>query len=51
MKLQAGPQALPKGAMAVVLATGHGLKDVDAPLERVRIPLSIEPSLEAVKLT
>lgn len=49
-KLQAGPRALPKGAVAVVLATGHGLKDVDAPLRRVEIPPAIEPSLEAVGL-
>ncbi len=47
-KLQAGPQALPSSAEVVVLVTGHGLKDIDAPLKRVTIPKAIEPVLEAV---
>ena len=47
-KLQAGPQRLPKGARVVLLATGHGLKDVEAPLSRISIPPAIEPTLEAV---
>ncbi len=48
LKVQAGPGALPRDAQVVVLATGHGLKDVDAPLSRVKIPAAIEPTLDAV---
>jgi threonine synthase len=48
IKLQASAQRLDAGARVVVLATGHGLKDVDAPLARVSIPAAIEPTLEAV---
>lgn len=50
VKLQAGPHALPQDAEVVVLATGHGLKDIDAPLARVQIPPAIEPVLEAVTI-
>lgn len=50
VKVQAGPDALPPDAEVVVLATGHGLKDIDAPLSRVKIPAAIEPTLDAVKL-
>jgi len=32
----------------VLLITGHGLKDVDAALNTIRIPPSIEPTLEAL---
>jgi threonine synthase len=49
VKLQAGPDALPRDAKVVVLATGHGLKDIDAPLGRVRIPEAVEPRLEALR--
>jgi threonine synthase len=48
VKLQASAQRLDAGARVVVLATGHGLKDVEAPLARVSIPAAIEPTLEAV---
>ena len=48
VKLQAGPDALPGSARVVILATGHGLKDVEAPLARISIPPAIEPRLEAV---
>ncbi len=48
VKLQNGPQRLPAGAHIVILATGHGLKDVEAPLSRISIPPAIEPVLEAV---
>lgn len=51
IQLQAGPHALPKDAEVVVLATGHGLKDIDAPLARVKIPAAIDPVLEAVTIT
>jgi threonine synthase len=47
-KLQAGPNALPSTAKAVVLVTGHGLKDIDAPLKSVAIPPAIAPTLDAV---
>ncbi len=49
-KLQGGSDHLDSGARVVLLATGHGLKDVEAPLSRVSIPASIEPVLEAVKV-
>lgn len=51
VKVQAGAGALPKDAQVVVLATGHGLKDIDAPLARVKIPKAIEPTLDAVSVT
>lgn len=48
VKLQAGSTPLPDEARTVILATGHGLKDIDAPLSRISIPKAIEPRLEAV---
>lgn len=48
VKLQAGPDRLDASDRVVILATGHGLKDVEAPLSRVSIPAAIEPMLEAV---
>ncbi|MDP3499728.1 MAG: threonine synthase [Myxococcales bacterium] len=48
VKVQAGAGALPKDAEVVLLATGHGLKDIEAPLARVKIPPAIEPTLDAV---
>lgn len=50
VKLQASARALPKDATVVVIATGHGLKDIDAPLARVKIPPAIDPVLEAVTI-
>jgi threonine synthase len=50
IQLQSGTHALPKDAEVVVLATGHGLKDIDAPLSRVKIPAAIDPVLEAVTI-
>lgn len=47
-KVQAGPDALPASAKVVVLVTGHGLKDIEAPLKSVSIPPAIEPNLDAV---
>jgi threonine synthase len=47
-KLQAGADAFPRSARVVLLATGHGLKDVEAPLSRISIPPAIEPVLEEV---
>ncbi len=49
VKLQAGPDALPQEAQVVVLATGHGLKDIDGPLGRIQIPEAVEPRLEALR--
>jgi threonine synthase len=49
VKLQQSPHCLPADACVVILATGHGLKDVETPLSRVSIPAAIEPRLEAVE--
>ena len=48
VKLQAGPGRLPLSGSVVLLATGHGLKDVEAPLSRLAIPPAIEPFLAAL---
>lgn len=50
VKLQAGPDRLDASDRVVILATGHGLKDVEAPLSRVSIPAAIKPVLEAVDI-
>lgn len=50
VKIQQGPRRFDESETIVILATGHGLKDVEAPLSRVSIPSAIEPSLDAVKL-
>lgn len=47
-KLQQGEHRLDAGAPVVVLATGHGLKDIDAPLSRISIPAPVAAQLEAV---
>jgi len=49
VKLQTGTSRLAFDARVVILATGHGLKDVEAPLSRVSIPRAIDPCLEAVR--
>lgn len=49
VKLQQEGPKFAKDARIVILATGHGLKDVEAPLSRVSIPPAIEPVLEAVQ--
>ncbi len=48
VKLQSKTHRLDPEARVVLLATGHGLKDVEAPLSRVSIPAAIDPILEAV---
>ena len=48
VKLQAGPRPLPRDGQVVLLATGHGLKDVDAPLARISIPAAQAPSLDGL---
>jgi threonine synthase len=50
VKLQASERRLGRGDEVVVLATGNGLKDVEAPLSRISIPAPIEPVLESVKV-
>ena len=50
MKLQASPQRLATSGPVVILATGHGLKDVEAPLSRISIPPAVEPSLASLPL-
>ena len=49
-RIQQGAGALPSSARVVLLATGHGLKDIEAPLGRIRIPEPVEPILSAVKV-
>jgi threonine synthase len=49
VKLQASEGRLARDQQVVVLVTGHGLKDVDAPLSRITLPPPIEPVLEAVE--
>jgi len=46
-KLQ-GSDLLDRKEQIVLLITGHGLKDVEAALSTIRIPASIEPTLEAL---
>jgi threonine synthase len=46
-KLQ-GSDLLGRKEQIVLLITGHGLKDVDAAMSTIRIPPSIEPTLEAL---
>ncbi len=50
VKLQAGPHRLATSAPVVILATGHGLKDVDAPLARLSIPPAVAPTLATLTL-
>jgi len=46
-KLQ-GSGLLHRKEQAVLLITGHGLKDVEAAMKNIRIPASIEPTVEAL---
>jgi threonine synthase len=50
VKLQAGPHRLATSDPVVILATGHGLKDVEAPLSRISIPPAVEPVLASLHL-
>jgi threonine synthase len=50
VKLQAGPHRLSTSAPVVILATGHGLKDVEAPLSRISIPPAVAPILTSLPL-
>jgi threonine synthase len=46
-KLQ-GSEMLGRSEQIVLLITGHGLKDVEAAMKTIRIPASIEPTLDAL---
>ena len=48
IKLQAGRKRLTGSGPVVLLATGHGLKDVEAPLSRISIPAAVEPVLASL---
>jgi threonine synthase len=48
LKIQQGAAPLSPSDTIVIMATGHGLKDIEAPLSRVSIPAAIELTLEAV---
>ncbi len=50
VKLQAGPNRLTGSGPVVILATGHGLKDVEAPLSRISIPAAVAPVLASLSL-
>ncbi|MBI4277897.1 MAG: threonine synthase [Armatimonadetes bacterium] len=45
---RAAEGTLPDGEVAVAIVTGHGLKDVDTALGRVRIPPPVRASFESV---
>lgn len=40
---------LGKGEQVVLLVTGHGLKDIDAPLSKLKLPKPVPPRLDALK--
>ncbi len=48
LKKLRGSELLGRREQIVLLITGHGLKDVEAAMKTIRIPASIEPSLEAL---
>ena len=50
VQLQASPRRLAGSGPVVLLATGHGLKDVEAPLSRISIPAAQAPILEGLQL-
>ena len=50
VKLQGGSRKLGASGPVVILATGHGLKDVEAPLARISIPPAVEPNLTSLSL-
>jgi threonine synthase len=48
LKKLRGSDLLGRKEQIVLLITGHGLKDVEAAMKTIRIPASIEPTLEAM---
>ena len=49
LKKLRGSKRLDRKAQIVLLITGHGLKDVDAAMQGIRLPQAIEPTLEHLK--
>jgi threonine synthase len=41
-------ERLDPGWQIVLLVTGHGLKDIEAPLSRLRIPAAVPPDFESI---
>jgi threonine synthase len=48
LKKLRGSELLGRKEQIVLLITGHGLKDVEAAMKSIRIPASIEPTIEAL---
>jgi threonine synthase len=48
LKKLRGSELLGRKEQIVLLITGHGLKDVAAAMKTLRIPASIEPTVEAL---
>jgi threonine synthase len=48
LKKLRGSELLGRKEQIVLLVTGHGLKDVEAAMKTIRIPASIEPTLDAL---
>ncbi len=48
LKKLRGSDLLDRNEQVVLLITGHGLKDVDAAMKNIRIPPSIEPTIEGI---
>ncbi len=48
LKKLRGSELLGRKEQVVLLITGHGLKDVEAAMKTIRIPPSIEPTLDAL---
>jgi threonine synthase len=48
LRIQGSSRPLPADATVVLLATGHGLKDVDAPLSALSIPPPIDATIDAL---
>ena len=48
LKKLRGSELLGRKEQIVLLITGHGLKDVEAAMKTIRIPASIEPTIEAL---
>ena len=49
LKKLRGSDLLGRKEQVVLLITGHGLKDVEAAMKTIRLPASIEPTLEALQ--
>ncbi|MGZ5553269.1 MAG: threonine synthase, partial [Chthoniobacterales bacterium] len=49
LKKLRGSKRFDRNDQIVLLVTGHGLKDVDAAMRKIRIPAAVEPTLSAVQ--